>query len=603
VLTELDIRNFAIIDELHLRFAGGLTVLTGETGAGKSIIIDALGILLGGRAAPDLIREGEALARIEGVFLAAGRAGLTALLAEYGIDLDDGAIILSRELARGGRSTARVNGRALPVAVVQRLSQHLVDIHGQTEHLALLRSADQLAMLDRHAGLADRREQVAALVRRLRALRTAIAQLSGDQREAARRLDLLRFQVEEIDTVAPKPGEDATLAAELRVLASAEKLRQLAVQLHDLLAGADEAASAEDVLGAALRVASELARIDPAQAEVVGRLQATLGDVQEAAREVRRYADAIEEDPARLAALLDRQEALRALKRKYGATIEDVLAFRDDASREAATIGRTDERRAELEAEEAVVAAEAGAAAGQLSAARREAAVVLAQRVQHELSQLNMGGAEFQVRVTQRPDPAGLVLGAVIEHADRAVQRAAPAADMGAGNISASVPVAFDLTGVDQVEFLIAPNVGESPKPVARIASGGETSRIMLALKSALTEADETATLVFDEVDVGVGGRSGRVIGEKLWRLARRHQVLCITHLPQVAAFGDQHAQIRKVVQRGRTMTAVELVDGDERVRELAQMVGGTAVNAATRQAALVLLDQAQEWKSGVPRA
>ncbi|HEV7216034.1 MAG TPA: AAA family ATPase, partial [Chloroflexota bacterium] len=436
MLIELDIRNFAIIDKLHLHFAGGLTVLTGETGAGKSIIIDALGILLGGRAAPDLIREGEALARIEGIFLGPDHAELTALLAEYGIDLDDSGIILSRELARGGRSTARVNGRALPVAVVQRLSQRLVDIHGQTEHLALLRSADQLAMLDRHAGLAARRETVAMLVRRLRALRAAIAQLSGDQREAARRLDLLRFQVEEIDAVAPKPDEDATLAADVRVLASAEKLRQLAVELHGRLAGADEAASAEDLLGSALHVAGELARIDPAQAEVAVRLEATLGDVQEVAREVRRYADAIEEDPTRLAALLDRQEALRALKRKYGATIEDILAFRDDAAREATTIGQTDERRAALEAEEAVVAVEAGAAAGQLSAARQAAAVALAERVQQELTQLNMSGAVFQVRVTQRPDPAGLVLGAASEPDARGFERAAPPPEMDDGSIS-----------------------------------------------------------------------------------------------------------------------------------------------------------------------
>lgn len=601
MLVELDIRNFAIIDQLHLRFESGLTVLTGETGAGKSIIIDALGILLGGRAAPDLIREGESQARIEGIFLPPDQAGLTATLAEYGVDLDDGGIILSRELARGGRSTARANGRALPVAVVQRISEHLVDIHGQTEHLALLRSGDQLAMLDRYAGLTARREHVATLVRRLRAVRTDIARLSGDQREAARRFDLLRFQVDEIDTVAPTPDEDATLATELRVLASAEKRRQLAGELHSMLAGGEEATSAEDILGGAARLASELVRIDPAKSAIALRLEATLADVQDVAREVRRYADAVEDDPARLAALSDRQESLRTLKRKYGATIEEVLAFRDEASREAATIGRTDERRAELEGEEALVAAEAGASAGQLSAARQDAAIALAERVQQELTHLNMAGAVFQVRVTQRPDPAGLMVPSASGPTFGDHQNAAARQEVEGGSITATF--ALDLTGVDQVEFLVAPNVGESPKPVARIASGGETSRIMLALKSALSDADETATLIFDEVDVGVGGRSGRVIGEKLWRLARRHQVLCITHLPQVAVFGDQHFQIRKAVVQGRTMTAVEALDGDERIRELAQMVGGASVNVATRQAALVLLDQAQQWKAGAPRA
>ena len=603
MLVELDIRNFAIIDQLHLNFAGGLTVLTGETGAGKSIIIDALGILLGGRAAPDLIREGEGQARIEGIFQPPDQARMAAMLAGYGIDLDNGGIILSRELARGGRSTARVNGRALPLAVVQRLGEQLVDIHGQTEHLALLRSGDQLATLDRYAGMSERREHMATLVRRLRALRAELAKLSGDQREAARHLDLLRFQVDEIDTIGPKPDEDATLAAELRVLASAEKLRQLAGQLHGLLAGGDEAASVEDVLGGALRVAGDLARIDPVQSEILGRLGEALGNIQEAGREVRRYADAVEEDPARLAMLLDRQESLRTLKRKYGATIEEVLAFRDDAAREAATIGLTDERRAELEVEEALLAAEAGVTAGELSAARQEAAGALAERVQEELAHLNMGGAAFRVRVTQRPDPTGLVVGAVAALPTRGPQRPHPRPEVPNGSIEEAASFAFDRTGVDQVEFLVAPNVGESPKPVARIASGGETSRIMLALKSALSEADETATLIFDEVDVGVGGRSGRVIGEKLWQLASRHQVLCITHLPQVAVFGDQHIQIRKAVVQGRTTTVVEALTGDERDSELAQMVGGTAISAATRQAAQVLLGQAQRWKVDRSRA
>lgn len=587
MLEELDIRNFAIIDHLHLRFQPGLTVLTGETGAGKSIIIDALGVLVGGRAGADLIREGETQARLEGIFQIPTDAALTATLAEYGLESEEGTLILARDLSRAGRNTARVNGRAVPLSVLQRVSERLVDIHGQTEHLALLRAADQLEILDRYAGLTKRREQMAGLVRTLRAVRADIARLSGDQREAARRLDLLRFQVDEIDRAALTAEEEATLTAEIRVLAGAEKLRQLAGQLHAVLAGGEDATSAEDVLGSAAHLALEIARIDPTREEIATGLATVLGDVQEIARDVRRYADATEDDPQKLALLLERQETIRTLKRKYGATVEEVLAFRAEAAREAAAISNSDERRAELAEQEGRVAREAGALAGELSEARHQAALRLADRVQRELASLHMGGAAFQVQLGQRPDPDGLVASVPPTFTSR-----------DGGTMDQPAAYAFDLTGVDQVEFLVAPNVGESPKPVARIASGGETSRIMLALKSALSEADQTATLVFDEVDVGVGGRSGRVIGEKLWQLAKHHQLLCITHLPQVAVFGDQHQKISKAVREGRTSTIVDALGAAERVEELAQMVGGVAVSTTTRRAAQDLLMQAEHWKA-----
>lgn len=573
MLDELDIRNFAIIDHLHIRFQGGLTVLTGETGAGKSIIIDALGILLGGRAGGDLIRDGESQARVEGVFLLAEDPVLTAILADNGLVAEEGVLIVARELARTGRGGARINGRAVPISLLQRLGERLVDIHGQTEHLALLRAADQLEILDRYAGLLPQRRQMAELVRRLRALRAEMARLTGDEREAARRLDLLRFQVEEIDNAALVPGEEEQLATELRVLAGAEKLRLLAGQLHGILAGGeDDRPPVEDALGIAVGMAADLARIDPTQAETATKIDALLAEVQDLARGIRRYADAIEEDPERLAHALERQELLRSLKRKYGATIEEILAFRDEAAADAAAISNSDERRRAVAEEEEAAATEAGRAAATLSDARQRAGVRLGERVQEELAGLNLRGATFAVRLYRTPDPNGL------------------AADDGT--------YAFDLSGLDRAEFLVAPNVGESPKPVAKIASGGETSRIMLALKSALAEADQTSTLVFDEVDVGVGGRSGRVIGEKLWLLARRHQVLCITHLPQVAVFGDHHQRIGKLVRRERTATEVEALADGERVDEIAQMLGGQVVTETTKRASEDLVDQARRWKS-----
>ncbi len=574
MLDELDIRNFAIIDHLRVRFGQGLTVLTGETGAGKSIIIDALGVLLGGRAGADLIREGATQARVEGVFLLPEDPALAQVLADHGVESDDGTVILARELARSGRGSARINGRAVPLSLLQTLGGRLVDIQGQTEHLALLRAADQLEILDRYAGLGDERAGMATLVRRLRAVRAALAQLATDEREAARRLDLLRFQVEEIDRATLTAGEDETLEAQIRVLAGAEKLREVAAQLSTVLGGGDaEVASAEDALGAAARLAADLARVDPAQAELESRVAALLGEVQDLARETRQYSDGIEDDPERLAAAQERLERIRTLKRKYGATIEEMLAFRDQAAAEASAIEHSDERRAALQTEEGEIAAGAGQAAGELSGWRHEAATALAEHVQHELAGLNMRGARFQVRLQREPDAHGLVV---------------PGGE---------VRYAFDLTGVDRVEFLVAPNVGEPPKPVAKIASGGETSRIMLALKSALSAADETATLIFDEVDVGVGGRSGQVIGEKLWGLAAHHQVICITHLPQVAVFGDSHLKISKLVSDGRTATAVEELDESDRVDEVAQMVGGLVVTATTKQAACDLLDRAQGWK------
>ncbi|MCL4544611.1 MAG: DNA repair protein RecN [Chloroflexi bacterium] len=588
MLAELDITNFAIIDHLHLNLAGGLTVLTGETGAGKSIIIDALGVLLGGHASSDLIREGASSARVEGVFTVGPSSVIIALLSELGLSDEEGVLILSRELVRSGRGSIRANGRAIPLSTLQQLGGFLVDIHGQTDHLALLRPADQLNILDRYAHLTPQREALELLVHQLRTLRAEIAELSQNEREVARRIDLLQFQIDEIAKAAPQPQEEQELEDRIRMLSNAERLRELTTHIMTALAGdGPRHPSTEELLGGAARSIDELAQLDRSQHEIAVRLTALLSEVQEINRDLRHYLENVESDPQSLQLAIERQELLRSLKRKYGTTLAEVIAYRDEAVAELAALQHRDERRSQLSVKEQRLTRQVAQAATALSQLRRAAAERLAARVQREIHTLNMHGARFTVQIQQRPHPHGLPF---------------PAPDDAIESLHEQSLVAFDRSGVDIVEFLVSPNLGESPKSVTRIASGGETSRIMLALKSALAEADATATLVFDEVDTGVGGRSGQVIGEKLWSLARFHQVLCITHLPQVAAYGDQHLQIRKAERDGRTTTAIVQLTTGTRDEEIAQMLGGAALSDSTRRAAQDLLSHATFRKQeGLP--
>lgn len=580
MLLELTINDFAIIDRLRIDTGPGLTVLTGETGAGKSIIIDALGALLGARVGPEYIREGATGARVEGIFDLPEPvpASLHERLEEYGLEPEDGTIVLGRELSRT-RGVARANGRAVPVAALQSVGGAMVVIHGQTDHLALLRSADQLNLLDRFAGLQPLRAAMAGVAARLRQVRAERAALARDEREAARRLDMLRYQIDEIERAGVRSGEDDELEQEIQVLAGAERLQELASQALALLSGdgADEPA-AHDLLGRVEQTFQELVRIDQSRHDLAAAATSLLEQAQDLARDVRHYHDAVEHDPERLAAAQDRLDLLKQLKRKYGATIEEILAFHDEAAREAEQLAHREERQSDLEAEEARLVEEATETAGKLHAARVAAGRALAERVERELQDLAMRGARFRVALHQTPDPEGLPCpeGETFECAG---------------------PYAFDATGVDRAEFLVAPNIGESLKPAAKIASGGETSRMMLALQSVLSEADETPTLVFDEVDVGVGGRSGRVLGEKLWELARRRQVFCITHLPQVAAYGDDHVTVVKEVSEGRTRTVVRRLEGAARFEEVAQMLGGHRAGDTASAAARDLLLQAEAWK------
>ncbi len=591
MLQELTIRNFALLEEVRLSFEQGLNVLTGETGAGKSIIIDAIGTVLGGRATTDVIRTGAERAIVEALFAlpARGAEPLRALLDEHGLTDDDtagsdgndgdGTLILAREIGRSGRSVARVNGRAVPVSTLAQVGALLVDVHGQHEHLSLLRTGAQRDLLDRYGGLMGQRADVAALVRDLRAVRGELRAMQQDEREIARRIDLLSFQVEEIQQARLQPGEAEALEQERSRLANAGRLAELAATIYEALVGgtggtggAGDTPAAIDLLGAAGRGLAQLLRIDPQLAEQEAPLVEATAQVEELARVVRDYQDSIEFAPERQAQVEERLDVIRTLERKYGETIEEVLAFEARAGAELDGLVNRGAHTAQLEAKAVELERRIGAAAGALSLARSHVGDQLAVAVGQEMRALSLRGA-FAVAVDQEALPGaggeGLPVGG---------QR-----------------LRFDESGFDVVEFQFAPNPGEPAKSVARTASGGELSRILLALKAVLSAADRTPTLIFDEVDAGIGGRNGQVIGEKLAQIGRRHQVLCVTHLPQIAAFGDSHFFIAKHVDGGRTATTVTPLDDDGRARELAQMLGG--VSPATLQQAGELTGHASQWK------
>jgi len=581
MLVELSIQNIAIIDRLRVTFEPTLNALTGETGAGKSIIIDALGAVVGGRTSPDMLRSGEERARIEAVFDVTDRddPALRAVLDEAGIEHEDGTLILSRDLQSNGRSVARINGQTVTVGLLGRVGERLVDIHGQSAHLSLLRPATHLDFLDAYAGLMERRAELATLVHRVRQMRVERAALEQDDRELARRTDLLRFQVDEIASASLEADEDEALRAERTRLSNASNLQVIADTVYRTLREGTppRGTSVVEGLRDVAKNLGELARLDPALAEAESEVDEMVYLLEDVAATIRTYRDTVEDNPARLAEVEERLALIRDLERKYGGTVAEVLAFGEEAERELAMLEGSEERLAQLRGEELAVLRQIGTRAGTLSLARQKAATRLAKAVEAEIAHLAMGRTRFTVLQTQEEDAEGAPVGGDDGHARY---------------------LAFDARGVDRVEFLIAPNAGEAPKPLARIASGGETARLMLALKSVLAAADATPTLVFDEVDVGIGGRSGQVVGETLAALARTHQVLCITHLAQVAAFADGHFRIIKRDVRGRTISDVERLDEPERIEELAAMLDGAPITPVARASARDLAERAAARKA-----
>jgi len=575
LLTYLTVRNFAIIDQLELSPSAGFNALTGETGAGKSIIIDAVGTLLGGRAETDQIRDGTEQAFIEGVFSPAQglyEESILPLLEGHGLsEHDREELILTREINREGRNICRVNGRLVTLGVLRQIGQRLVDIHNQGEHLSLLRVRQHIDFLDRYAGLQSVRAQTAARVHELNATRGQLGSLLKDERELARRMDLLRYQVQEIDAATLQPGEEAELSAQHKILANAERLTTQTDLLYRTLAESEDIrGSVLDLLGEVSAGLARLAELDTGLEEQHKTVEAITYQLQEAAAALRSYREGIDHDPARLRQVEERLDLIHDLQRKYGDSIEEVLAFAVSAGEELDGLTHSEERIGELEDRERALLGEIAHLASQLSQSRRHGAESLAQGIEAELKDLGMKKARFAVSIEQRETSDGVQID--------------------------EKRYAFDSTGVDQVEFVISPNVGEPLKPLSRIASGGETARLMLAMKTVLSRADDVPVLIFDEIDAGLGGRAGAVIGRKLWALAKDHQVLCVTHLPQIAAFGDAHYRVAKEVRGGRTTTAVDRLEAAGSTEELAQMLG--ADSEGTLLSAREMRAEVEKWKA-----
>ncbi len=577
MLVELNIHNFAISDKLQLTFEAGFNVLTGETGAGKSIIIDAVTMLLGGRADTTFIRAGMERARIEGLFRLSEplQAAVNPLLEREGLEGDEPDIlILGRELRGTGRSFCRVNGRTVNLSVLEEVAQPLVDIHGQSEHLSLLKVRQHRRFLDRYGGLDEQRQYLAGQVGQLRRVRQELADLLRDEQRLARRVDQLTFQVEEIQAANLEPGEEEALNIERNRLANAEQLSQLSSELYYLLVEAEGEGqpSATDLLGQAARLAHNLARLDETWQEREQQVDDLVYRLEDLGRSVRDYGESVDFNPVRLQEVEERLSLIFSLKRKYGHSIEEILEFGRQAEAELEAISHSEERIEALGEEEERLRRQVGRLALALSEARREAGQALAQEVMAQLADLGMEQAQFAVDMRWVEDPDGLYVEAEPEGLRL---------------------LAFNESGIDRIEFLITPNPGEPLKPMTKIASGGETSRIMLALKTVLAAADETPTLIFDEIDPGIGGRVGGVVGFKLWKLTGqgRHQVLCVTHLPQIAGYAEAHYHVTKQVSGQRTHTGVHRLAGEQRVEELAQMLG--VPSDSTRQSAREILNQA----------
>jgi DNA repair protein RecN (Recombination protein N) len=552
MLRELRIRNFAVIETVTVPFTSGLNVLTGETGAGKSILVDAILLIRGARAQTDIIRTEAETATVEAVFDVAGHRGIPSALEEAGLEADEGELVIRRELARTGRHRAFVNDSPVTVGLLERLGDQLVDVHGQHEHQRLLEPARQLELLDRFAGAEAAQQEVADLFDRYRTVRGEVERLRATERDRAQREDLLRFQVSELAAARLRPGEEEELRTERRRLQHAERLAKGVAEALALLVDDPDAAASR--LGRAARLLRDLGRIDPAFGAPADPLEAAGAQVEEALLALRRARESVEAEPGRLEAIDERLDALGRLRRKYGDSEESMLAFQETAARELERLERHEEVLAVEERRAADLRAALLARARALSEVRATAAARLGLGVQRELRALGMERARLEVAV----EPGG---------------------DEEAG-----------ARGLDRVEFRFSANPGEELRPLARIASGGELSRTMLALQAVVAAAERIPTMVFDEVDAGIGGRVASVVADKLAAAAAGRQVLCVTHLPQIAARAAHHLQVAKAVRGGRTRAAVNVLAGSARVEEVARMLGGETPSETARRHARELL-------------
>ncbi len=576
MLTELYIEDFAIIDRLNLSFEPGLITFTGETGAGKSIIIDAVETLLGGRADSTMIRTGANHASLEGVFLIPekSRDAVHKILNREDLQDDPDYLSLSREIRQTGRNVARINGHVSTASLLRQIGEFLIDIHGQSEHLSLLRVGQHQELLDRFASsehqsrIQEKLTSYRSSFRRLYNVRKELDEIRQAERDAARLSDILNYQIEEIETAQLTLIEENDLKEERNRLANAEALASLAQEvLFALDEGTPETQTTTDLLGQAFDTTNELARLDPSQTALKEQTQTLFENATDLSLQIRSYLGSIEFNSKRLNQVEERLSLIENLKRKYGDSIQSVLEFAENAKNQLNQITNAEGRIQVLEAEQIELLFTISSVGQEISQMRYAAAQKLEKTLETELADLHMKGARLIVDFTQKADPNGVEL-------------------------EDGLRVAFYANGLEQVEFLIETNPGEGYKPLIKIASGGETSRLMLALKYVLAQADYIPTLIFDEIDQGIGGRAGGIVGKKLWELSRQHQVLCVTHLPQLAAYSGQHFHVEKDLQADRTITKVNQVQGQERVLELAHMLG--SVSEGTLKSAQELIQSVE---------
>jgi DNA repair protein RecN (Recombination protein N) len=536
MLTDLTIRNIAIIDTLHISFKEGLTVLTGETGAGKSIIIDAVGLIMGGRASADLIRSGEDEAVVEVLFDISSQPDVARQLRDSGFDCDN-ELLVKRSISRAGKNRVFINGSMATLALLADTTPRLINIYGQHESQTLLRPENHLRLLDSYAGLSGQREEFSRLFERFRALQERLAGLDEEEREAERKLDLLSYQSDEIARAALQAGEEEGLEERRQVLAGAEKLLSVTASAFERLYEGDGA-----ILGQLRRIKiaiAEISAIDHTLDGLAASLENAYLQVEDAAIMLRDYASRIEADPAALLQADDRLDLIHRLKRKYAPTVEAILAFKQGLDGEIETLRGREQVLHDLEDERERLADELRMRGSKLTTQRTAAAVALSKALAAEVHQLAMKNAIVETVLEPLPEPRA--------------------------------------TGYERVEFLFSTNPGEPPRPLARIASGGELSRLMLAFKQVLPEGD-VPTLIFDEVDTGIGGATSEMVGQKLKNVAALQQVLCITHLAQVAVFAGQHLRVEKQVANNRTTTQVVMLADGERTREVARMLAGARI-------------------------
>ncbi len=557
MLELLHIENIAVIEQADIAFRPGFNALTGETGAGKSIVIDAMGAVLGGRTSRDLIRTGADKAFVSATFSGV-REDLPGLLANGVKPDEDGNLLLQRELNTEGKNLCRANGRPVTVAQLREIGRELLNIHGQHDGQQLLDEEQHGAYLDRFGRLEPQRESYAACYHAMSDLRSQIRQLQMDEAEKARRVDTLKFQIDELERAKLKPGEEEELVRRRDILRHGEKFLSAVDGADFFLSGDDEQVGAVTLLRQAEESLSGVKRLDDSLEELVKRLENARCEVYDLAELIRDKREEFDFSPAELDELESRSDLLYRLKKKYGATVEDMLEYLDRCRRELDAIETADDTIAHLEGQLREAEKKTKAAGAALTKARTEAARRLEEHILRELRDLDMGRVRFSIELTEKE----------------------PAAD-----------------GCDSVRFLLSANAGEDLRPLARIASGGELARIMLALKNVLAEQDQVGTLVFDEVDTGVSGRAAQRIAEKMAQVSRHKQVLCVTHLPQLAAMADTHFSVEKGERGGRTYTRVLCLDRQQRAQELARLTGGAHVTEALLRSAEELLDEAEAYR------